>query len=240
MSRAPHRHGAALTSAQRALAASAPARALVDRLASRLAARYRGLLSKADLLGAGALGLAEAARTFQPSVGVLFEVFAWSRVHGAMLALVRDEAELARAAREGTYLAMSRARDDSDVWHDDDAKRRAHLEAFSDACVAGMMIGLSQASARAAAGPEEAVAKRERHAMLLRVVERARASLDAADRALIEQIHDHGQSIEAAGAALGMPYATARRAYLSALQRLAVRLRAAGVMGPPSSGPQVP
>src|SRR5262249_53885462 len=124
---------APLTPAQRTLVAAPAARGVVQRLARRLGRRYRDICSEDDLAGAGELGLAQAARLFDPSLGVTFEVFAWSRVHGAMMRWVRREFAHARAAREGAYRMTELARDEVDPWNDGEAEHRARLERFSDA-----------------------------------------------------------------------------------------------------------
>jgi RNA polymerase sigma factor for flagellar operon FliA len=226
---------APLTPAQRALASSPAALAMLARVAARMAARYGRVVSHDDLYGAGTVGLTEAARTFVASMGVAFEVYAWSRVHGAMVSAVRREVAHAERARQGGYRAVERTRDEGDVWNDGDAEQRAQMEAFSDAFVAGMFLGLTGEATRAwSSGPERGVGGHEAYARALEALRRAVEALPEPDPRLLELIYREEQSLEASGAALGMPYSTARRAHLKALERLATRLRAAGVQGPPS------
>ncbi|HTP26585.1 MAG TPA: FliA/WhiG family RNA polymerase sigma factor [Anaeromyxobacteraceae bacterium] len=58
---------------------------LIDRAARRLSARTAGAIASEDLWSAGALGLLEAARRFDPVRDVRFETFADHRIKGAML-----------------------------------------------------------------------------------------------------------------------------------------------------------
>lgn len=224
-----------LTPAQRALVGSPAALAMRRRLAARLASRYGRVLAQEDLEGAGTLGLTEAARSFAPSFGVPFEVYAWSRVHGAMRDALRRELAHGRGAREGGYRALERARDEGDPWNDGDAERGAQLTELSDAFLAGMFLGLmGEATAASAVGAESEVATRETYARALAILTRAITELPEPEPRLLDLLYREEHSIEAAGAALGMPFSTARRAHLKALTRLAARLRAAGVLGPPS------
>jgi RNA polymerase sigma factor (sigma-70 family) len=64
----------------------------------RLAARYRRTaLGYDDALGAGSVALVEAARRFDPSLGVPFAGYAFPRVRGAL-------ADASRAGSRGTLL----------------------------------------------------------------------------------------------------------------------------------------
>ena len=208
---------------------------MLRRTAARLAARHGRLVPREDLEGAGMVGLTEAARSFSPSFGAAFEVYAWSRVHGAMITAVRRELTHERLAREGGYRAVERARDEGDVWNDGDAERRAQLGEFSDVFVAGMVLGLlGEATSAAARGAEAEVATLEAYTRALGALTAAVAELPEPDPRLLALLYQEGRSIEAAGAALGMPFSTARRAHLKALTRLGTRLRLSGVVAPPS------
>src|SRR5262249_25974402 len=95
--------GPPLTPAQRALASSPAALAMAARVARPFGRRYATLVSQDDLDGVARLGLAQAARSYDESLGVAFEVFAWSRVHGAMMDAARGEAIHERRARAALY-----------------------------------------------------------------------------------------------------------------------------------------
>jgi len=62
---------------------------LVKVLASRLARRVPSQVEVIELVSAGIVGLVDAARRYEPSLGVPFDAFARRRVHGAMLDSLR-------------------------------------------------------------------------------------------------------------------------------------------------------
>jgi RNA polymerase sigma factor FliA len=82
---------------------------LVDRMARRLAARSGYAVAAEDLWSAGALGLLDAARRFDPSRDVRFESFAEHRIRGAMLDEMRRMDHLPRRLR-GQVEEVERAR----------------------------------------------------------------------------------------------------------------------------------
>lgn len=208
------------------------------RLARRLGRRYAGLCSEDDLAAAGALALAQAARTFDASLGVTFEVFAWSRVHGAMIKTARREDAHARAAREGAYRLAELARDEADPWSDGDAEHRDHLDAFAGALVASMLAGVvSEASEASAGGSEEQLVARETYGRALAALTGAVGALPEPDPDLIRLVYREERTLKDSGAALGMSYASVRRAHQRALERLSARLRGAGVTGSPAQPP---
>lgn len=63
---------------------------LVKTLALRLAQRVPAQVEVNELVGAGMVGLIDAAGRYQPSLGVPFDAFARRRVHGAMLDSLRE------------------------------------------------------------------------------------------------------------------------------------------------------
>jgi RNA polymerase sigma factor for flagellar operon FliA len=72
---------------------------IVDRLARRFAWRSGHAVSADDLWSAGALGLIDAARRFDPSRDVRFETFAEHRVRGAIIDELRRMDHLPRRLR---------------------------------------------------------------------------------------------------------------------------------------------
>jgi len=73
---------------------------LVARLVNRLRASIGEHLSWDDAIGAGTLGLVEAAHRFDPSRGVSFETFAYRRIRGAVVDWLRQNDPLGKSARE--------------------------------------------------------------------------------------------------------------------------------------------
>lgn len=62
---------------------------LVKTLAARMAHRVPSHIEFNELVSVGMMGLVEAARRFQPALGVPFDAFARRRVHGAMVDSLR-------------------------------------------------------------------------------------------------------------------------------------------------------
>jgi RNA polymerase sigma factor for flagellar operon FliA len=73
--------------------------ALVDRVARRIASRSGHAVSAEDLWSAGALGLLDAARRFDPARDVRFETFAEHRIRGSMIDELRRMDHLPRRLR---------------------------------------------------------------------------------------------------------------------------------------------
>ncbi len=72
---------------------------LIDRCARRLAARSGRTVTPEDLWSAGAMGLLEAARRFDPARDIRFDSFAEHRIRGAMLDEMRRMDHLPRRLR---------------------------------------------------------------------------------------------------------------------------------------------
>jgi len=72
---------------------------LVERVARRICSRTGHAVAPDDLWSAGALGLLEAARRFDPAQNVKFETFAEHRIRGAMLDELRRTDHLPRRLR---------------------------------------------------------------------------------------------------------------------------------------------
>lgn len=74
-------------------------RYVVGRMA--VSAPRAGALSEEDLIGEAIVGLLEAVERFDPEQGVKFESFAYHRIRGAILDLLRRMDLLSQSAREG-------------------------------------------------------------------------------------------------------------------------------------------
>jgi RNA polymerase sigma factor for flagellar operon FliA len=96
MLRAHARYAAESSTEDALVARHAP---LLERAARRLAARTGGAVTPEDLWSAGAMGLLEAARRFDPARDVRFESFAERRIRGAMLDEMRRMDHLPRRLR---------------------------------------------------------------------------------------------------------------------------------------------
>ncbi|HUJ26256.1 MAG TPA: sigma-70 family RNA polymerase sigma factor [Myxococcales bacterium] len=78
---------------------------LIERIASRLAARVGIAGLREELWSAGALGLVDASRRYDASRGIRFETFVEHRVRGAMLDELRRIDHLPRRLRDRAHQA---------------------------------------------------------------------------------------------------------------------------------------
>src|SRR5213082_630688 len=72
---------------------------LVGYVVSEIAHRVPGHVSRNDLVSAGMLGLAQAARSFDPERGIAFDRFASTRIRGALLDELRGRDWASRSVR---------------------------------------------------------------------------------------------------------------------------------------------
>ncbi|MFM8971548.1 MAG: sigma-70 family RNA polymerase sigma factor [Actinomycetota bacterium] len=72
---------------------------LVQQVVTSVAHRVPSHVSRADLVSAGMLGLAQAARSFDPDRGIPFEGFAATRIRGALLDELRGRDWASRSVR---------------------------------------------------------------------------------------------------------------------------------------------
>jgi RNA polymerase sigma factor for flagellar operon FliA len=72
---------------------------LVRSIVNRVCGSLQPNVSEEDLIGAGTLGLVEAAHRYDPSAGVKFITFAYTRVKGAVVDFLRQNDHLGKAAR---------------------------------------------------------------------------------------------------------------------------------------------
>jgi RNA polymerase sigma factor for flagellar operon FliA len=77
----------------------------VHALAKRMRSQVPPCVTLDDLIGAGTIGLIQAADRFQPSRGLQFATYAKHRIRGAMLDFLREEDPLSRTERRRTRTA---------------------------------------------------------------------------------------------------------------------------------------
>src|SRR5438477_12711549 len=73
--------------------------ALVQYVTSEIAHRVPSHVNRGDLVSAGMLGLAQAARSFDPERGIAFDRFASTRIRGALLDELRGRDWASRSVR---------------------------------------------------------------------------------------------------------------------------------------------
>ena len=76
-----------------------PTLPLVHHVVADVAGRLPRFVDREELISAGMLGLTQAARSFDPTHGVTFQVFARVRIRGAVLDELRHRDQLSRGAR---------------------------------------------------------------------------------------------------------------------------------------------
>ena len=84
---------------------------LVQYAVSDLAGRVPGHIRRDDLISAGMLGLAQAARSWDPTRGVTFERYARTRIGGALLDELRDRDWASRSVRSNARRLQAAADD---------------------------------------------------------------------------------------------------------------------------------
>jgi RNA polymerase sigma factor for flagellar operon FliA len=209
---------------------------VLHRHARRLAGRYRGLIDEAELVSAGYVGLLEAAERFEPSFGVPFQRFAWYRIDGAMMDVVRRFTQTKSAYRETGRQAVTLLDDPGDVLRDDEHRHRAWITEYCDAVFAAMAAGVvSESTAAHGTGHGEADRGRSPTAHLLRD---ALAGLAPEQALLLQRHYLEGVQLKDYAREAGMSYATARRRHQEALLALGAAFRARVESGkPPQSQP---
>ncbi len=83
---------------------------LVGKVVGRVAAMYPKHVDRGDLWNAGALGLVEAARRFDPDAGIPFERYASIRIRGAIIDSTRTRDWASRSVRR-RYRELTREED---------------------------------------------------------------------------------------------------------------------------------
>lgn len=101
---------------------------LVGKAVAQVSARYPRHVDRDELWSAGALGLVEAARRFDPDAGIPFPHYAMIRIRGAIIDSTRSRDWASRSVRR-------RARE---LEHAKEALR-AHGQEPNDAAIAGML-----------------------------------------------------------------------------------------------------
>ncbi|MEX0712152.1 MAG: sigma-70 family RNA polymerase sigma factor [Pirellulales bacterium] len=212
---------------------------LVRSLARKL---HRGLPESVeldDLVGYGQLGLAEAARDFDPGRGGKFSTYAYYRIRGAMydglskmswfsrsryqrLRYEQHANELLAMEPEGVGPGEPGRLEDEVQW----LKRMASglavvylaTQSMDEECESRELVDESAVS------PAAASIERETHQILHDLID----GLPVEARTLIRATYFEGVTLQEAGRRLGVSKAWASRLHAKTLDRLAQRLRQAG------------
>jgi len=212
---------------------------LVRSLASRIHRKLPPHLELEDLIAYGQVGLAEAAKDFNPSRGSRFSTYAYYRIRGAIYDGVSKMTWLSRAQykrvryeqmanetlhveNEGMDTAPSRGTDAEVRWLRDVSRALAvvYLATQGDFDEEGKGIQIADASTP---DPQAALISQETTKKLHELIE----SLPAQAKSLIRYTYFEGLTLQEAGDRLGISKSWASRVHARTLEQLARGLRAA-------------
>ena len=212
----------------------AEGRALVRSLALRIHRNVPVRVDLEDLIGYGELGLAEAARDFEPSLGNQFSTFAYYRIRGSIYdglskmtwtsraryrrlrfeSMADDVLETERELDDG----KPREAEESGKWFSRVTERLAMVFLASDGDEETNPVNL-------AVDPRESAPSRLIHQ---EATEKLRAVVDQlpeAERRLINYVYFEGLNLQEAGIRLGFSKSWASRLHAKILERLADDMR---------------
>jgi RNA polymerase sigma factor for flagellar operon FliA len=215
---------------------------LVKALASRLARRVPSQVEMSELVSAGILGLVDAARRYEPALGVPFDAFARRRVHGAMLDSLRGldwAPRSVRRMRRELDAAIAKLRStlrreptDAEIASElklDTAGYERLLNqvrtldlgvvrqsAGEDGCVPALEIALD---------PDEGAHARIERAELREHLARALVELPERERRVLALYYEHELTLAEIGAVIGVSESRVSQLRTQAVARLRSRLR---------------
>jgi len=212
---------------------------LVKAIARGIHRSFPSFIELDDLIGYGQLGLAQAARDFDPERGIQFSTFAYYRIRGAIL----DGANQMNWLKRSTVAGSAYERMSGDVLANDAADSAAAAAQTDDAAwlsgVGGklaMVFFLSHASDEGEANADVADDHAEMPLESLLDDELKQSLRQAIDelppdaRQLIRGTYFEGKTLKDAGEALGISKAWASRLHARALEQLARNLKRAQVV----------
>ncbi len=209
---------------------------LVDIIAKQVLRTVQGRAELDDLLSAGREGLLDAARRFDPTLGVPFRAYANFRVRGAIIDGMRKMAALPRSA----YQRLAALRDAGLVSEGNlewtfrepvgsmsPGEAEAALDEHLAAVVTAAAIGLVSEAVRTEAVADfdlEASYEREE---LLSLVRKELADLEHEEAEIVRRHYFDGHRLEDIARDLDMSKSWASRLHTRAMARLTTRLSAA-------------
>ncbi|MEJ7732988.1 MAG: sigma-70 family RNA polymerase sigma factor [Polyangiaceae bacterium] len=211
---------------------------LVPHIARDAARRLKQLALRIDVSALADEGLTLAARSYDPTLGVPFERYARYRATGTIFDAARREArDLQRiqcAVREAGTDVLTYEKPRGDAFHDGDADVQGHLDSYCATHLAAMFASQAGEMARAVGEERFVLAEDELHAR--EALDRALVGLDEREQTLVRLHYFQGQDMRQVAKALRVSYPSVHRYRNKVLERLGIRLRAAGVtQAPPGS-----
>ncbi len=209
---------------------------MVEHLVAEVVRRYRDLVTREDLLGAGVIALHEAALAYHEDGHPSFPHYARHHVHGRLLDAVRkDHFKLSGRVEHAMARAFSRMLShlslDIDLFRDEEEKlvegaRRGCADVLAGAVLAGSLEAQRGSS-------EEEIVERGEHRLAYEALKEAMGALRPHEREVIELVYQRGMTMDEVAREVGVHAHTAQRRHVSALRRLRARLEERGVMRPP-------
>lgn len=182
-----------------------------------------------ELEGVGRLGLLEASRRFDPSRGVLFKTFVYYRIRGAILDSIRKSVWFTGTPEPGVTMQAGihdlQEEEFLEGGYGDDGGDLEHMIGRARG-----MVGSAVIARLIAPGPsplEERAMKRVRELLLGQI-----RKLEEKERRLVEAYYFENQTLEEAGAMLGLSKSWASRLHARALRRLGELCREVGITSP--------
>lgn len=139
---------------------------------------------RANLVQSGFWGAIIAVLRFDPSRGRKFSTFAWLRVRGEILNVLRKgrkEPRFLRASREATTRVMDELPDRFEVGFDPVEVYEAELDDIIGDLFAAKLLG----AASEPVCPDDALSERETHASFVKAVQEARKRMTKEERAVV-------------------------------------------------------
>ena len=197
-----------------------------------------------DLVGYGQVGLAEAARDFDPGLGNQFSTFAYYRIRGAMCDGLGKLMWFSRAAYQ--RMRFQQTADDvvqEDIAHPNDnesAGAEGNTQWLSRMSTSLTMVYLATqmgdedesgnwtVADHSTPRPDVSAEEQEAHALVRELID----TLPQESRQLLRSTYFEGLTLQEAGARLGLSKSWASRLHARALEQLGRSLRTHGIQSP--------
>ena len=216
--------------------------ALVRSLALKISRNIPVRIELDDLIAYGQVGLAEAAREFQPDRGIRFTTFAYYRIRGAIYDGVSKMSWTSRARYHRMryeQMANETLRETNESWPSCDEpsledEARWLRSVTEKLAVVYLSSGCGEDQNGAAAledpgqPPSAVAASREISQKLHELIE----TLPPAEKRLIQTVYFEGATLKQAADRLGISKSWASRMHARILELLATKLRSLGVGNP--------
>lgn len=195
----------------------------VNEMAPHLSERER-----ADAVQSARAEAWQAALRYEPAYGTRFTSYAASYITGGIASYLRGETRQTKVKRHLAQAGMANMAETSDrfdLFADTDEEIGSKLAEVVERQLAAQMIGIGTAPP----DPEASVMEEHDRRVAADVVERALVDATPGQRAIVEMWYRHGQPLRDVAAATGRSERSLRRDHDDLLDKLRMRLKAAGI-----------